>query len=518
MKSVPEKRLGSRYIVKTENQSSFTNQIDLRLPSEKVWFFFNFPHFFLQSLTKTLIPGNAYVLVDHGKDEPSALQMNDVAKVLGVRKDMPLSLVERLGNITILERNKEIEKKEIDSLLLWAGKFSSLVVDKFPDGLLVEVKGSLKLFGGEEKLIKIMSDDLDVWGYKFGLATGATPLLAEIGAKTRWREGVLNRFTSKEINNVSVSMFSFSPKQLELLKKMGVRTLGDYKKLPRKGLVERFGKDALQQFDRLYGYEPDPQVPYTAPQRKDISITLEYEVEGWLDLKPYVKKLLQKVNKYLSCKALKARQLTWFFCRYPSQVEVPIFLSGTNNIFVVLRILEEKLKNKQFEGPFDSIRLCLDEVENVRQENLNIFHKVNKANTNLLCDQFANLIRARYGEKSLYILNRKEEHVPEHSFAYCHSFDGEQNTGCLSGNVLPKIKRPVWFVDPPIRLFVKNNKPFYDGRALILSERERIVSDWWTGTEIARDYFVAESCSGMVLWVYRELASKKNWFFQGLFE
>ena len=69
MKSVPEKRLGSRYVVKTENKSSFANQIDLRLPSEKVWFFFNFPHFFLQSLTRTLIPGNAYVLVDDDKDD-----------------------------------------------------------------------------------------------------------------------------------------------------------------------------------------------------------------------------------------------------------------------------------------------------------------------------------------------------------------------------------------------------------------------------------------------------------------
>ena len=69
----------------------------------------------------------------------------------------------------------------------------------------------------------------------------------------------------------------------------------------------------------------------------------------------------------------------------------------------MLRILEEKLKNKRFREPFDSIRLSLDEVENVRQENLNIFHKVNKTDTNLLCDQFANLIRSRYGEESLYI-------------------------------------------------------------------------------------------------------------------
>ena len=251
IKGVSEKRLGLRYVVETENESSFSNQIDSRLLSEKVWVFFNFPHFSLQSLIKKLIPGNAYVLVGDGKGEPLVLQMNDSAKALGVRKDMPLSLIEGLGDITIFESNKEIEKKETDSLLLWAGKFSPLVVDKFPDGLLVEVKGSLKLFGGQEKLIKIMSDDLHGWGYKFGTATGATPLLAEIGAKAKWRSGMSNRFTSKEMNTVPVSMFSFFPKQLELLKKMGVRTLGDYKKLPRKGLVERFGKDILQHFDRL---------------------------------------------------------------------------------------------------------------------------------------------------------------------------------------------------------------------------------------------------------------------------
>ena len=518
MKSILESRFDPRCVVGTENGSLFTNQIDSRLASEKVWFFVYFPQFFLQSLIKKLIPGRAYVLVNGGKDDPVVLQLNDSAKVLGVCKDMPLSLIERLGDITILERNKEIEKKETDGLLVWASKFTPLVVDKFPDGLLVEMKGSLKLFGGQEKLIKIMSDDLHGWGYKFGLATGVTPLLAEIGAKTGRKGDVLNRLTSKEINTVPISMFSFLPKQLELLKKMGVRTLGDYKKLPRKGLVERFGKDILQQFDRLYGYDPDPQVFFAAPRRRNISITLDRELESWLDLKPYIKQLLKKAKKYLSYNTLKVRRLTWFFCRDSSEVKVPIFLSGANNISVILRILEEKLKNKRFREPFDSIRLSLDEVENMRSDNLNILHKTEQSNMDLLCDQFIDLIRSRYGEKSLYVLNSKEEHVPEYSFTYCHFFDGKQNESSFPDGALPKIKRPIWFVDPPVRLIVKDNKPFYDGHLLTFSGRERIVSDWWNGEEIARDYFVAESYSGMVLWIYRELGRKKNWFFQGLFE
>ena len=63
-----------------------------------------------------------------------------------------------------------------------------------------------------------------------------------------------------------------------------------------------------------------------------------------------------------------------------------------------------------------------------------------------------------------------------------------------------------------MRLVVKKNKPFYDGRALILSGRERIVSDWWTGAEIARDYFVAESHSGMIYGFIGSWLVKKTGF------
>ena len=183
----------------------------------------------------------------------------------------------------------------------------------------------------------------------------------------------------------------------------------------------------------------------------------------------------------------------------------------------MLRILQEKLRDKRFKEPIDSVRLFLDEVENTRPTNFNILYKA-KADANLLCNEFIDLMRSRYGEKSLYILTRKEEHVPENSFTYCHSFDGRQNESSSADDVLPKIKRPIWFIDPPVRLSVKKNKPLYDGQSLSVFERERIVSGWWNGEEIARDYFVAESRSGMFLWVYKELGGEKNWFFQGLFE
>ena len=372
MKSVSESYLGLRCIVETESASLFASQVESRPLSDKVWFFVYIPQFFLQSLVKKLIRKNAYVLVDSCEDDPVVQQLNDSAKALGVCKDMPLSLIDKLGNVKIFSRDKEREKNAIDDLLVWANKFSPLIVDKFPDGLLVEMKGSLKLFGGQEKLIKIMSDELQIRGYKFNLAIGLTPLLAEISAKIGWKGDISNRFAYKKINNVPISVLSFLPKQFDVLNKMGVRTLGDCQKLPRKGLAERFGKDIMLQFDRLYGYSPDPQTFFTAVSKKSILMAIDGDVGNWSELKFHIKKLIKKTNKYLLSRSLKVRRATWFFYGPSFEVNVPISLSSANNISVVLRILQEKLRDKRFKGPIDSVRLFLDEVENTRPANLNI--------------------------------------------------------------------------------------------------------------------------------------------------
>lgn len=44
---------------------------------------------------------------------------------------------------------------------------------------------------------------------------------------------------------------------------------------------------------------------------------------------------------------------------------------------------------------------------------------------------------------------------------------------------------------------------------------ERIVSGWWDGEKIIRDYFIAHSENGRWLWVFR--TPDKQWFLHGLF-
>ena len=49
---------------------------------------------------------------------------------------------------------------------------------------------------------------------------------------------------------------------------------------------------------------------------------------------------------------------------------------------------------------------------------------------------------------------------------------------------------------------------------------ERIESGWWDGTDVRRDYFVARSPQGELMWIYRDHrygTDDGEWFVHGVF-
>jgi protein ImuB len=46
---------------------------------------------------------------------------------------------------------------------------------------------------------------------------------------------------------------------------------------------------------------------------------------------------------------------------------------------------------------------------------------------------------------------------------------------------------------------------------------ERVETGWWRGTDVRRDYYVAETTDGERFWLFRDLAAG-GWFVQGVFE
>jgi protein ImuB len=76
--------------------------------------------------------------------------------------------------------------------------------------------------------------------------------------------------------------------------------------------------------------------------------------------------------------------------------------------------------------------------------------------------------------------------------------------------------RPLWLLDEPRAL----GDAFAAKPWVLRDGPERIESGWWDGRDCRRDYFVAESARGEIVWIYRDHrygTDDGEWFMHGLF-
>ncbi|MFT4069281.1 Y-family DNA polymerase [Paraburkholderia sp.] len=86
----------------------------------------------------------------------------------------------------------------------------------------------------------------------------------------------------------------------------------------------------------------------------------------------------------------------------------------------------------------------------------------------------------------------------------------------LPDSALPSQPRPLWLLDQPLRLMMRDQRPIYRRPLKMLTRTERIEAGWWDGNPVERDYYIAADDRGHMFWVYRERV-KGEWYLQGLF-
>ena len=115
------------------------------------------------------------------------LVCNPEAMGQGLREGMGLQAAYALvPEIRVLHRNETLEATALASLAAWAGQFTSLVSLESGRGLLMEIAGSLELFGGLERLREEIRHGLVGLGYKASLAVAPTPRAACDRLRCAW--------------------------------------------------------------------------------------------------------------------------------------------------------------------------------------------------------------------------------------------------------------------------------------------------------------------------------------------
>ena len=243
------------------------------------------------------------------------LAANRCARGLGVRPGANLAAALALvPTLQALERNPQREVTCVERLALALGALSPRLCLQ-GSGVLIEVQGSLRLFGGIRRLLRRARELAVGCGLHPVLAlaptAGAAWLLA--GQGTGRRRSLKAANMARLLDGMPVQrlarLLELAPQQQDLLQMLGCHHLGELRALPRAGLRRRLGAPLVDALARAYGEAPDPRAWFEAPEQFAVEVELLHRADDAPALEAALQPLLQALVGWLHLRWQAASRL-----------------------------------------------------------------------------------------------------------------------------------------------------------------------------------------------------------------
>jgi protein ImuB len=209
----------------------------------------------------------------------------------------------------------------LEKLATRAQKFTPRVSLVPPDGLLLEVKGSLHLFNGVEGLLRAFGAECQVLGIESITALAPTPLAALVAARVGDPFVVTNEAQLVgRLSSMPLTPLRWPEDVISRLARMGVRTIGQTLRLPRAGFARRFGPVHLAELDRLTGRNADLRHHFQPRERFRRRRELTYEMENKETILAALAPMLADLGRFLETRQVGITELE---CRLRHRHAVP---------------------------------------------------------------------------------------------------------------------------------------------------------------------------------------------------
>jgi len=404
-------------------------------------------------------------------------------------------------------------------LCLHAQRFTSFVSIEPPNALLLEIRGSLKLFGPLQRL----HAGIDACWRRLALqaqsVTAPTTLAALWLARSQPAAGTPLHFEdlgalSGQLARLPIACTAWDDARLQTLRAMGVLRVGELLRLPRGGVARRLGEATLQDLDIALARRFAPRRAFVPRERFRGRCDFEMEIENAAYLEKASEPLIVRCAQYLRERqaGVQALRLTLRHRAMPATAVHLGLASVTGEARRLRDVLVQKLTRLELAGPVLGMELVSGSLQPLSAASLDAFAGLARACAGRggrdTAPQLVERLRARLGEEAVYGVVPIAEHRPEAAWRRVHELRPRRVP--TAPHAVP---RPVWLLDAP--------QPLAGG--LVLQEGpERIESGWWDGKGVARDYYVARQAAGAPdsrgakLWVFQERQSKR-WYLHGMF-
>ncbi len=444
--------------------------------------------------------------------------VNAAARTAGVVSGMSIGTAQtQTAVLDLCTRDQVLEAGELDRLAQWARCYTSWVSLVPPNTLLLEVQGSLGLFGGAQSLLERVQADASRQGHAVRLAIAPTARAALWLAQGANGSMVLSRARlASVLGRLPVTVTGWPSQVLSDCTRLGITDLADLYRLPRAGLCLRLTPQRLAELDEAYGRYEAPRRRYVVPDRFRGDVDLLFEAENSAALLPYCEQLFVEMERFLRARGAGVARIVLLLRQHlGTSQRVPLGRSRATACAKDWQsLLCERLAREQLHAPVVSISLRSDTPSAIEQGTAAL-PEIADANSSRAFLTLLDTLIARLGSHRVRSVRLHSQHRPEAAWHAIAPIKG------LESARLPAIEithnpRPVWLLSVPEPLSSDNGVPQYSGPLRLTSELERIESGWWDGQAIARDYYRAVTCKGVRVWVFREHRTRE-WFLHGIF-
>jgi protein ImuB len=442
------------------------------------------------------------------------VQASTPAAENGVAPGLPLNAARALcPDLLVLERDEVAEHAALERIAAWAGAFTSIVSLVPPAALLLEVRGSLRLFGGLEALRRRVRDALQSTGHACRDAVAPTPLAALWLARAGQVEAVTDPASlAGRIGCLRPAVTGWPEATLAALRGLGIESLADCLRLPRDGFARRLGRGPLADLDRALGRIPDPRPAFRPPSVYRGALELAAESSDTARLAHALRSLFAELEGFLRARQRAVNRLTIRLAHlhHPAtELTLGLVRPGLEAAhFDVLFV--ERLERLALPAPVVCVVLEAVPGEALDPAILGLFGDVSGSVAGF---RLIERLRARLGREAVHGLGLCDDHRPEHAWRVA-----EPGAGAYATPVVDAL-RPAWLLVPPRPLRVHKGRPWLGGALHMESGPEQLETGWWDGDEIAREYWAATTSAGVRLWIFRTLSGRDEggWFLHGLF-
>ncbi|MEL6571530.1 MAG: DNA polymerase Y family protein [Pseudomonadota bacterium] len=423
------------------------------------------------------------------------------------------------------------DRHALEKLMLWARRWCPWTAIDGANGLILDTTGSDHLWGGEAAMLRDMEERLSHLGLSANLAVspthGASWALARFGSV---REVCTADTLPLRMSNMPVRALRLTGDTVQLLNRLGLKTVGDLAAVPRISLARRFSRaelpdNPLMRLDQMMGRLAEPVSASDDPPRFAVQANLAEPIQ---DPTPHLPALCQELCAGLQHAGFGARRLRVSVFRSDGEVShVDVATAQPNrDPDHLLRLFDDKLDRINPGFGFDLITLGATVAEALGDSQPTL-DKTGGEEADLA--RLIDRLTARLGANAIRHPTPQESHIPERAEVWAPAISTKARS------TSPRNPRPLRLFDHPEEVRVLYAVP--EGppaqfiwrrvtrRVVRFAGPERIAPEWWRdmpGTRL-RDYYQVEDQLNHRLWVYRngvlgdDRGETPRWFVHGVF-